>query len=204
MHYPREEQLAVVEWNPKSYTLRKVWLAVGLSLSWIDPSRYKIADLVRNRGPLQYSVGRIDFLGSLTQPNSDLEAYRVSRSRLNGISAFALFLEDLKLTAADTFWNTSFAVESSHLGDVLSGTCGILVRGVFRPNRIFSREPQPLRLLSDEYSRCGLGTNTEMDDADFPIARNVDVSMIVKNIFTWEGPFYLCSSMYARQPKGPE
>ena len=125
LHYPLREQKVFAERNPKSYTSSEVFLTHGLSYSWVDPFRYNIADLERGHGPPQFLGVRIDFLGSLIQPNSDLDTPQLACRQLNAISGFAICLDDLDLNITDAFWNTSFVADSAHLGDVLAGTWGI-------------------------------------------------------------------------------
>ena len=99
------------EGNPKSYTSSEVCPTLGLSHSWIDPYRYKLADLARERGSPQLSGGRIDFLGSPVQSNSDLDAFRLACQQLNAISAFAISIDDLGLNTTDAFRNSSLVAD---------------------------------------------------------------------------------------------
>ena len=189
LRFPLMNQKMFDERNPKTYTLREVCLTIGLSRSWIDPYRYKIADLARERGSPQFSGGRFDFFGASIQTNADVNACRVAFPQLNAISAFAIFLGDVNLDTSDTFRHTSFAVGSARLGDSLAGIWRIMVRGVFQHSHTFSRESHPIRLLSDEYGRCGFGRVTEFHTANFPIVRNVGVGMIVGTSPTCDEPF---------------
>ena len=149
LFYPMRDQEMFAGWNPETYTLCEVCLTLGLSRSWIDPYSYKIADLARGRNSPQYFGGRVDFGGALIHPNTELGDFRIPCVHINAISAFAMILEDLDLDTSGAFRTTSFVVDSSHLGDCLSGTWRILAHGVLHPFHTVSRESQSIRLLSD-------------------------------------------------------
>ena len=52
--------------------------------------------------------------------------------------------------------------------------------GAFHPYRIFARESQSIRVLPDEFRRCGFEHITDFHTANRPIVRNVAVWVIVK------------------------
>ena len=79
----------------------------------------------------------------------------------------------------------------------MAGTWGILVRRIFRPIRIFSLESQSLRLLSDEYCRCGFAPVAESHALNRPVVRNVGLGVIVKTSPT--GRFHVLS-LFAHVP----
>ena len=153
---------------------------LGLRHSWIGPFRYKIADLSRDHGDPHYSGGRVDFCGTLMHRNEDLSNFKLSYTRLNALAAFAMFPDNVDISVADSFWNTSFVDDSSRLGDSVAGTWRILAMENSHPYRTFSRESQALRVLSGEYCRCGFDPIGDYNTAKIPIVRNVGVGMDVQ------------------------
>ena len=153
---------------------------LGLSHSRVYPYHCKIADLARDLGPPQFSGGSVDFMGPLVQSNDELEGSKLAFVQLNAITAFAIASSHIEIDCGDIFRNASLVLDSSHLGDCLAGTWGILAMGTFRPFHIFARESQSHRVLSGEFSRCGLEPITDYHTANRPIVRNFGVGMIAK------------------------
>ena len=164
------------------------------------PYRYKIADFARWRNSPQFSVGRVDFIGALTHPNTELGDFRIAYVHINAISAFAMIIGELDFDISDAFWNTSFVADSARRGDSLSGTWRILAHGVFHPFHTSPRQSQSIRLLSEEYCRCGFGPIAEFHTINVPIVRNIGVGMVARTSPTGTDPFLSISATFPFRP----
>ena len=196
--------LRTVEWQPGGYCLTQAASKLQICCEWLDPRHSRIARLVSKCGYMEYTSGKVHFMGGSIKDGGEATEFLVAFATCKAEQGLMVTSDFVDLTQLGVSGFSQHAsVDSSQHGDVLANRWNLYAVGSFDLQRLAQSLPRhPPCSLGERYRACGFDIS-----ADGPGVRQVyDIPGCLGKevrIHSDDGEWYFSAeSSYAGMPHG--